>query len=68
MPCASLIMLGSPDGSGCDGIHYPIHKGWKSKTVSRTGMCQRVCEFCNVIDHLVRWLLIFYNVCISHIV
>ena len=33
------------------------------------GMCDRVkeCEFYNVIDHLVCWLAIVYNVCISHI-
>ena len=31
-------------------------------------LCQRVCEFYNVIDHLVCWLVIVYNVCIFHIV
>ena len=30
--------------------------------------CKRVCEFLNVFDHLVCWLGIVYNVCISHIV
>jgi hypothetical protein len=30
-------------------------------------LCQRVYEFFNVIDHLVCWLGIVYNICISHI-
>ena len=26
--------------------------------------CQRVCEFCNTVDHLVCWLVIVYIACI----
>ena len=31
-------------------------------------VCVRVCEFCNVIGHLVCRLEVVYNVCISHII
>ena len=35
--------------------------GWNSRYVSMTGMWRK-CEFCNVVDHLVCWLVIVYTV------
>ena len=31
-------------------------------------LCQRVCEFYNIIGHLVSWLVIVYGVCIFHVI
>ena len=63
-------MLGCPCGNGCNGVCFPAHDEWSSRDVSMAGMCDCVkeCVFYNVIDHLVCWLGIFYNGCISHIV
>ena len=46
-----------------DEVCFPVHGGWDSRAVSVTGMCERVYEFCNVIDHLVScWVLFVYLV------
>ena len=71
MPWASFSMLGGPGGTGCDEVRFPVHGYWDSRDDSVACMCDCVKErmiFCNVIDNLVCWLGIVYNVCISHIV
>jgi hypothetical protein len=46
-------MLGSPGGTGCDDVHFPIHGSWDGSDVRVTGMCVYVkegtYEFCNLI-------------------
>ena len=37
-------MLGSPGGTGCDEVHFPIHDGWDNRGASMTGMCDCVKE------------------------
>ena len=66
MPCASFSLLGSSSGTGCNEIRFPVHGGWDSRDVDVISVSKS--ELCNVIDHLVCWLGIVYNVCISHIV
>ena len=68
MPCASFSMLGGPGGTGCD---VPVHGCWVCRDIycgCCVWLCQRVYGICNVFDHLICWLGIDYNVCISHIV
>ena len=36
---APLSMLGSPDGTGCDGLRVPVHSGSNSIDVNMAGMC-----------------------------
>ena len=44
VPCAPLSMLGSPGGTGCSGVHFPIHRGWNSRDVSVASKCDCVKE------------------------
>ena len=34
VPCAPFSMLGIPDGTGCDEVHFPVHGDWDSRDVS----------------------------------
>ena len=61
-------MLFRSGGAGCDEVSFLVHGCWNSRDVRLVCLiCQRVCEICNVIDHLVCLLGVVYNVCISHI-
>ena len=33
MPCAPLLMLDSPGGTGCNGVCFPFHGGWICRDV-----------------------------------
>ena len=63
MPCSPLSKLGGPNGNHL----CSIQGAWNSRDVSVVDKFDyvRVCEFYNVIDHLV--FGDFYNVCIPHI-
>ena len=37
-------MLGSPSRTGCDGVHFPVHRGWNGRCVSMAGVCYCVKE------------------------
>jgi hypothetical protein len=38
-------MLGSPGGTGCDEVCFPVHSGWDSRDVSVGGVCDCVKEY-----------------------
>ena len=67
MPCASFSMLDGPSGTGCN---VPVHGCWNSRDVIVAAVFDCVKEYgiYKVFAHLVCWLGIVYNVCISHIV
>ena len=57
IPSALLSMIGGPSRTSCDGVHFPVHRVFNGRNVGMASMCD--CEFYNVIDHLVSWLVIY---------
>ena len=45
MQCAPFSMLGSPSGTGYDGVGFPVHGDWDSRDVSVTGVCDCVKDY-----------------------
>ena len=44
VPCAPLSMLGSHNGTGCDGVKFLVDNGWNSRDVSMADKCDCVKE------------------------
>ena len=42
MLCAPFLMFFGPDGTGCDGVSFPVHDVWDSREVSVAGMSNSV--------------------------
>ena len=43
---------GGPSITGCAGVRFPVNEGWNC-SMAHISDCVRVCEFCNVVVHLV---------------
>ena len=44
VPCAAFSMLGSPGGTDCDGVSFPLHIDCNSRDVCMGGVCDCVKE------------------------
>ena len=67
VPCAPLSMLADPAGTAWMELVFQVHSGCDIRDVIVAAVFDCVKEFYNVFVHLVCWLGIVYNVCISHI-
>ena len=57
-----LSMFGSPSRTDCNGVYFSVHRVWNSRDVSMAVMCQRECDFYNVIIMYVAWWLFIVSV------
>ena len=65
----TIFNVGGPDGTSCDEVRF---RSWwlglpKMLVWLACVIMSKNYEFCNAIDHLVRWLGVVYNICLTQI-
>ena len=46
MQCALSLILGSPGGTGCNGVRFLVHGDWDNRDVSVAGTYDSVERVC----------------------